>query len=45
MGYAIRFEDCTSKETKIKCQFNLFLLPLKLTSSRHDGWRAPQRDA
>ena len=21
VGYAIRFEDCTSKETKIKCSF------------------------
>lgn len=26
VGYAIRFEDCTSDETKIKCKFRLALL-------------------
>lgn len=38
VGYAIRFEDCTSAETKIKCK--LFRSPDKLCSycapNRHD---------
>ncbi|KJA29090.1 hypothetical protein HYPSUDRAFT_127853, partial [Hypholoma sublateritium FD-334 SS-4] len=31
VGYAIRFEDCTSSETKIKCtlHFHLFCFPSK----------------
>ena len=34
VGYSIRFEDCTSKETKIKCKcrLNCFL------TVRYDGW-------
>lgn len=43
MGYAIRFEDCTSPETKIKCKFFPYLLlrqsltTLTLASDMTDG--------
>ncbi|KAF9014904.1 P-loop containing nucleoside triphosphate hydrolase protein, partial [Cyathus striatus] len=26
VGYAIRFEDCTSSDTKIKCMIDIFVL-------------------
>ena len=40
VGYAIRFEDCTSSETKIKCAFILFYPSSSLIdlTPRHDRW-------
>jgi pre-mRNA-splicing factor ATP-dependent RNA helicase DHX38/PRP16 len=41
VGYAIRFEDCTSDQTMIKCKSKFLpfhLLPSQLTMPRYDGW-------
>lgn len=47
VGYAIRFEDCTSKETKIKCRcmYPVVAVCVKtvmmadcITTNRHDRW-------
>jgi pre-mRNA-splicing factor ATP-dependent RNA helicase DHX38/PRP16 len=43
VGYAIRFEDCTSDETVIKCQYLLILPATPLIFFRHDGWCTSQR--
>jgi pre-mRNA-splicing factor ATP-dependent RNA helicase DHX38/PRP16 len=46
VGYAIRFEDCTSAETKIKCSCNSAFIGCILVSSdlhRHDRWSASSR--
>lgn len=45
VGYAIRFEDCTSAETKIKCKLLVSLDELYscCTPKRHDGRRPTQR--
>ncbi len=41
VGYAIRFEDCTSSETKIKCESSivgeLFFIPLIPWTDMTDG--------
>jgi pre-mRNA-splicing factor ATP-dependent RNA helicase DHX38/PRP16 len=39
VGYAIRFEDCTSDETAIKCELTFaFYMKGVLTDSRYDRW-------
>lgn len=48
VGYAIRFEDCTSDETVIKCEFQADeSVPAQANitsrSNRHDRWCAPTR--
>ncbi|KAI5807136.1 hypothetical protein EDC01DRAFT_14186 [Geopyxis carbonaria] len=42
VGYAIRFEDCTSNETAIKCKLLIYPSnPHSLTFHRHDRWCSP----
>lgn len=42
VGYAIRFEDCTSAETKIKCELYFLIQPFTLLTLliSHDRWCA-----
>jgi pre-mRNA-splicing factor ATP-dependent RNA helicase DHX38/PRP16 len=40
VGYAIRFEDCTSPKTIIKC-----IISLSSSDSRYDGWCSVERVA
>ena len=43
VGYAIRFEDCTSKETAIKCKHPPTALGSLTDTGRHDRWSATTR--
>jgi len=44
VGYAIRFEDCTSDETAIKCKtYHERSRNLRLIIGRYDGWCASER--